>query len=361
MKSNLANLFRQLLDVASQKEVEPYVVGGFVRDLLLQNCTIDNFDNSKDPDVDLVLEVETDDFSIGLQDRFSGKLLSYPNFLSKKLLIEDQQKWGISEIDILRARTEKYTNPGSLPVVVAGSLVNDLSRRDFTINALACKLTDFVSSKTTEDVRLNLIFEGSSLDDLKNKVLRIFHEDSFVDDPTRLYRVVRYAGRLNFEFESATQKAFLSAIETGALETISAQRRSQELKKIFSEKHSKDIWLMVNQYDLFGEQEKQLLPDLKLIDLLEDLDSCNSLIGYSKVIACLLLLIYLAEDQKRNEILTFFNITKKEKRLLLQELASMEAQRFDVMSDTTLLAASAVYRDTREHTRIQSILAGRAD
>jgi tRNA nucleotidyltransferase (CCA-adding enzyme) len=121
-------------------------------------------------------------------------------------------------IDVVMARRETYPAPGALPEVTPGDLEDDLRRRDFTVNAIAV------------DAAGTLHAAPAALDDLAARRLRIFHAASFRDDPTRLWRLVRYAVRLGFTPEPATDRLAAEAVTRGALATVSGDRLGAELR-----------------------------------------------------------------------------------------------------------------------------------
>jgi tRNA nucleotidyltransferase (CCA-adding enzyme) len=126
--------------------------------------------------------------------------------------------------DIATARRETYEHPGALPTVTPAPLNDDLGRRDFTVNAIAIDL---------DTGRLEA-FPGA-LEDLLSHTLRILHDASFIDDPTRLLRLARYASRLRFGIEPRTKELALAAVRQGALDTVSGARVGAELRLVVRE------------------------------------------------------------------------------------------------------------------------------
>ena len=129
--------------------------------------------------------------------------------------------WGYGRIDIAERRAESYAAPGALPDVRPGSPEEDLRRRDFTVNAIALPLHGAENE--------GLISVHGALDDLRAGILRVLHERSFIDDPTRILRLARYASRLGFEIEPGTRALAEEAVAQGALGTISGDRIGSEL------------------------------------------------------------------------------------------------------------------------------------
>jgi tRNA nucleotidyltransferase (CCA-adding enzyme) len=129
--------------------------------------------------------------------------------------------WQYGRIDIAERRAESYPAPGALPEVRPGSFEDDLRRRDFTVNAIALPLHGAQSE--------GLVSVEGALDDLRAGVLRVLHERSFIDDPTRVVRLARYAARLGFEIEPRTRELAEQALTGGALDTVSGERVASEL------------------------------------------------------------------------------------------------------------------------------------
>jgi tRNA nucleotidyltransferase/poly(A) polymerase len=191
-------------EVAAEKDCSPYLVGGPVRDLLLGREAID---------VDLTLEDGASALARGLAKRVEGRVHSFPQFLTYKVTAV-----GLPDIDIATARKERYRKPGALPTVTAGRLKDDLLRRDFSINAIAFDiLTGELHDPTGGE------------QDLDAGQVRVLHDASFLDDPTRIFRAVRLAVRLGFRLEPQTEELMRSAIAGGAMETVSKERLWREL------------------------------------------------------------------------------------------------------------------------------------
>ena len=189
---------------ATEKNVRPFLVGGPVRDALLGRAAFD---------IDLTLEADSVVFARALAKRINGRVKSFPQFLTYKVIAAD-----LPEIDIATARKERYRKPGALPTVSEGKLRDDLLRRDFTVNAIAFDLID-----------ARLVDPSGGEHDVRARVIRILHDESFIDDPTRILRAIRLAVRLGFTIEPGTAQRMRDAIESGALGTIARERIWREL------------------------------------------------------------------------------------------------------------------------------------
>ena len=193
------------------------VVGGAVRDRLLGL-------RAAHRDVDVI--VEGDAVALARRAATSGALTLKLHERFETATLETPDGWSI---DLARARRETYRRPGALPEVSPATLEEDLSRRDFTINAMAVEL-----SGAGAGVRMHDPFGGAA--DLARRVLRVLHPRSFEDDPTRALRAVRYAARLRLGLETRTRGWLGAAVFGGALETVSGDRLRRELDRTLSER-----------------------------------------------------------------------------------------------------------------------------
>ncbi|WP_445150234.1 hypothetical protein [Baekduia sp. Peel2402] len=180
---------------------EAWIVGGAVRDALLGRPL------GPDVDVTVVGDPEPIALALGAVAESHGRFGTY---------VVRTAEGG--EVDVVTARSETYGGPGALPDVTPGDLEDDLLRRDFTVNALALNAEGALHAAP------------AALDDLEARRLRVFHAASFRDDPTRLWRLVRYAVRLGFVPEPATDRLAQEAVQRGALETVSGERLGAELR-----------------------------------------------------------------------------------------------------------------------------------
>lgn len=190
-----------------------YLVGGTVRDLLLGTGI---------KDLDMMVEGDTA-ARVGtrLQQALGGTLSFHADFGTCTLTLADGQT-----IDLATAREELYARPGALPEVASSDLRRDLGRRDFTINAIAARVHPPPPA---------LIDPHNGSEDLVRRQLRILHPLSFIEDPTRILRGARLAGRLGFEFEPLTRQAALEALAEGSARHVSHARMRAELELTLAE------------------------------------------------------------------------------------------------------------------------------
>ena len=187
-----------------------YLVGGIVRDLML------DFDNL---DVDLVVEGDGIAFARALGARMGGRYKAHPRFGVAVVTLPDGRK-----VDVATARVEYYEQPAALPVVEMSDIRTDLSRRDFSINAMAVQLNG-------EGAWRLLDFFGARRD-LKDKVLRALHNLSFVEDPTRAFRAVRFSERYGFTIGAQTRTLLDHAVRGNLIDRLSGSRLFTELRLI---------------------------------------------------------------------------------------------------------------------------------
>jgi tRNA nucleotidyltransferase (CCA-adding enzyme) len=191
---------------ALEGEDTVYVVGGAVRDLLL----------GREPhELDFVVEGD----ALEVARRIGGRVIAHERFGTATVSLDG------ATFDLASARRERYPRPGALPEVELGAtLREDLERRDFTVNAIALHLRDG-----------ELTWLPGAREDLDARRLRVLHDGSFVDDPTRLLRLARYSARLGFEPEEHTDRLAAEAIDQGALDTVTGSRLGAELRLLLQE------------------------------------------------------------------------------------------------------------------------------
>ncbi len=206
--------FKMLGVKAERLGFNAYLVGGGVRDLLLKQ---------KSFDLDIVVQGDAILLAKALVLGFESRLVTYPQFGTATVKFPN----GVV-LDFASARSEHYPHPGALPIVKKGLLKEDLSRRDFTINALAVSLNPDCFGQLED-------FYGGH-EDLKNKKVRILHSKSFIDDPTRILRALRFASRFNFQLEANTLQLLKDALAKNAPAAVKGPRYFAEFRKIFSEK-----------------------------------------------------------------------------------------------------------------------------
>jgi tRNA nucleotidyltransferase (CCA-adding enzyme) len=236
---------------------EPYegvfLVGGTVRDIVLGEPSFD---------VDIVVEGDAIALARALAEALGGRVRTHDKFGTAVVLYGDKQ-W----VDVATARTESYAQPAALPSVEHASLQEDLFRRDFTINAMA------VSLKGEDLGHLVDPFEGKS--DLEAGRLRVLHEGSFVDDPTRIFRAIRYENRHGFRMDEDTVSLARAAIGQGLVGRLSGARLREELTALLDEGGVDHSIERLGELGLAKAVHPRLTADdesARLVERLRDLD-----------------------------------------------------------------------------------------
>ncbi|MEN8171731.1 MAG: CBS domain-containing protein [Chloroflexota bacterium] len=234
------SLLKLLADLAHQEHQALYIVGGFVRDLLLGHPSLD---------FDLVVEGDAIKLARAAQSKFGGRITTHKRFGTAKWYLDDiddpqiggaNRDYPLSTLDFITARTEFYTHPTALPTVERGSIKLDLHRRDFTINTLALRLDGRHYGEQHD--------YWGGLNDLKKGIIRVLHSLSFVDDPTRMLRAVRYEQRYNFQFSERTLELVMEA--RPLLDRVSGDRIRHELNNIIDEECAHQIFTRLEALDL---------------------------------------------------------------------------------------------------------------
>lgn len=214
-----AALVRHVGHVSNRLGYRAFLVGGIVRDLLL---------GIKNLDLDIVIEGDAIKVGEELKDKLGGGIKVHKKFGTCKVTTEKGLK-----IDLATARKEVYEKPAALPTVEYSLLEDDLIRRDFTINAMAVSLN--------EDDFGDLVDLFGGEQDLKDGRIRILHDASFIDDPTRIFRAMRFEYRLKFSIDKHTKDLIAEAVKKKMLEKIGDYRTQNEMDLIMKEKEPLEI------------------------------------------------------------------------------------------------------------------------
>jgi len=213
-----------------------YIVGGSVRDLVLGRPVLD---------FDLVLEGDAMVLGRALATKFGGKLTVHTRFGTAKWFPggDTLQQPGLPDfIDLISARSEAYKHPAALPTVKPGIMADDIRRRDFTINALAVRLDGAHFGELRDEL--------GGMDDLHNGLVRVLHPRSFMDDPTRMFRAVRYEKRYDLKIEPQTLALVPEA--RPLIAKLSAQRVRHELDLILDEPNAEFMLARLGDLDLLN-------------------------------------------------------------------------------------------------------------
>ena len=226
-----------------------YAVGGFVRDLLMR---VENFD------VDIVVEGDGIRLAEEFEKKFPCRIRTHKKFGTAIILFPDGLK-----VDVATARLEVYDSPAALPTVERGSTKMDLYRRDFTINTLAIQLNPKAFGELID------FFGG--VRDIKEKVVRVLHNLSFVEDPTRVFRAIRFEQRLGFQIGKHTQNLMRNAVKMGFMDRLSGGRILSELILILQEGNPIPALKRMRDFNLFHFLHPHLKCDEEVENLFEQI------------------------------------------------------------------------------------------
>lgn len=213
LKKDVVRMLRSLGESGDELDLAVYAVGGFVRDLLLDQANYD---------IDITVEGDGILFAETFATKHDCRVKSHRKFGTAVIVFPDGFK-----IDVASTRLEYYETPGALPTVERSSLKMDLYRRDFTINTLAIRLNGAS--------RGMLVDYFGALKDLRERTIRVLHNLSFVEDPTRVFRAIRFEQRLKFRIAPHTENLIRNAVKMNFLEKLGGKRLLAELVHIFRE------------------------------------------------------------------------------------------------------------------------------
>ena len=291
------NLLRVIADVAAMLGYPIYMVGGSVRDLMLGR-PINDFD--------LTVEGDAGAFAEAMMRKLGGKVLKHSKFKTARWTPTESTFERLNVpilepdnfppfLDFVTARSETYSQPGALPKVKRSSLNDDLRRRDFTINAMAVRLDGTHFGELVDFI--------GGLADLERRLIRVLHPRSFVDDPTRMFRAVRYAGRYKFMIDADTLELFNDEAKS-VLADLSGERLRHEFDLIFEEANRLPIFDQVKELELLSVVHPALLDAdhkrlTKIVDKpaegLGDLD-VPDILSFKQTIGWILYLMDVEED-----------------------------------------------------------------
>ena len=288
---------RLITDALSDQKVDPWLVGGSVRDLLMDRTPAD---------LDVALVGGTTDTPSDLSKALGAELVAHSQFGTAKLKIGDDV------IDLAMARRESYAYPGALPAVAGGSIHDDLARRDFAFNAMAISLSHDSWGDLLDP------FEGKR--DLRSGVVRVLHPESFIDDATRILRAVRYAGRLGLTLEPGTRD--LLTRDLSYLETIKGDRIRHELERMFQEENVAPILQLAQHLGVLSA----IYPPLRLEgEVLHRLVQARITEGSERTAVFLSSLAYSVPEPQLSGLITRLNMGTRWSRIVRDTAAVREA------------------------------------
>ena len=277
-----------------------YLVGGTVRDILLGEP---NFD------VDVAVEGDAIELARSLADALDGRVRAHRKFGTAVVLYREDER-----VDVVTARTEFYDAPAALPSVEHATIREDLFRRDFTINAMA------VSLKGEDFGRLVDPFGGRR--DLEAKTIRILHNLSFIDDPTRIFRAIRYESRYGFRMDDHTQRLARGTIEMGLVGDLSSARLRDELVALLEEGDAGASILRLAELGAGAAIHPHLAADDEAVDLLGRMRRLNEHYG-TAVPSWRLAFAVLARHMPPDEVYAWLRRLKVQRRDLERVAAAV--------------------------------------
>lgn len=313
LNKDIVLLLREIGETAQDLDMTAYTVGGFVRDLLLQ---------IKNLDIDIVIEGDGIQFAREFVARKQASVRTHEKFATATVILPDGLR-----IDVATARLEYYEYPAAMPTVELSSIKLDLYRRDFTINAMAVQLNPD---------RFGILVDFfNSQNDLKERRIRVLHNLSFVEDPTRIFRAIRFEQRLDFTITRHAEKLIKNAVRMHMFDRFSGPRFFTELKLILSEDHPLASLRRIAYFKFFPFLWPDLRPNLKIdrrfihvitqaersvswFKLLYLQEKCDSWIVY---------LLAIFSRSKVRQLLNFcdrFELPEKQCKLLVRQKTEVE-------------------------------------
>ena len=291
LPQKLLSFLRLAGEVAQAQGQKLYLVGGVVRDLILGRPNLD---------FDLVVEGDAPRLARQLARASGEKVVVHRQFGTAKF------HRGDLSIDLVTARSETYSRPGALPEVQPGTINDDLFRRDFSVNAMAIALSLASFGELVDPYRGRV--------DLEQRLIRILHQRSFIDDATRILRALRYEQRLDFQLEEATER--LLREQKSMLDTISGDRLRHELELILKEEQPERI---LYRAEILGVLQ-ELHPSLKGNGWLTERFHQARRISPPDPALYLSLLLYRLTEEENERLLARLNIVGELGRNLRQVL-----------------------------------------
>jgi len=244
----IIELLKKIGRVAHDMGFGVFVVGGFVRDLLLRR---------ENDDIDIVIEGDGITFARAFAEMMGARINTYSKFGTSVIIFPDGFK-----VDVATARMEYYPSPAALPEVETSSIKLDLYRRDFTINTLAIRLAPDGFGTLTD------FFNGQR--DIKEKRIRILHNLSFVEDPTRVFRAIKFEQRFGFTIGKVTHEMIKNAIHLDVFRELGGLRVFNEFRQILEEENPIPAILRIFDLGLMGIIHSGIVKHNDLIDQLDE-------------------------------------------------------------------------------------------
>jgi len=313
---NLA-AFNALRRRALDQPTPIYLVGGPVRDALLGRSV---------NDLDFSVEGDAAALARWLANEIGGKTVVHSRFGTATVIAAG------SRTDLVTARRETYAHPGALPQVIPGDIRDDLARRDFSINALAIPLTG-------DPPRVLDHFGG--LEDLRLGVVRIIHDGSFIDDPTRVFRAIRYEQRLGFRIDESTLVQLKDAVDQGLVAGLSPDRLRHEVRRMLEEENPELALVRCLELGVL----QAVHPSLSNLDTLERLnaktDEIRTANEVEKSLVCLAAMVSCLSAREGEELINRLNMPEAWRRVVRDSIHLQSIA--DELNDESLSASQLVH------------------
>lgn len=286
---------------AERQGARAYLVGGLVRDMLVGHCNTD---------IDIVVEPAAIPLAQRLSRLLGGECVEYSKFGTATLTLSQGE-----HIDFVTARTEFYAMPAAMPDVENATIRQDLYRRDFTINTLAVALNP--------DQFGNLLDFFGGREDLKSGLVRVLYNLSFVEDPTRILRAIRFEQRYGFSLEEQTERFLRNALENSVLEKVSREKLRDELQMLLEEPPAARSILRMDELGVLPH----ILPRFQLtdrqIDVLRSLGQ-HELIGLDHSALLLPVLLLYRPFKDWPELIELLKLPRKHRDVALEIMTKAE-------------------------------------
>lgn len=318
LSGNLIEILKTIGKVATETGFRAYVIGGFVRDLLLYR---------KNEDIDIVVEGDGIAFAKKYAPLVGARTHIYGKFGTAVVIFPDGFK-----IDVASARMEYYKFPAALPTVEMSSIKLDLFRRDFIINTMAIQLNPD---------RFGILIDFfAAQKDIKEKAIKVLHNLSFVEDPTRIFRAIRFEQRFGFTIGKLTSGLIENAVKMDFFKRLSGRRVFSELRQILEEENPIFSIIRLNDYDLLKVIDPSITLNKEMISSLNSVKqviSWYSLLfleeSYMKWAVHFLALFGHCKMEITENVCARFEIAPRQKSIFCEERVEAERCLYRLESD----------------------------
>jgi tRNA nucleotidyltransferase (CCA-adding enzyme) len=324
----LQDILDRAEEISRQMGCLVYAAGGVVRDILL---------NTENLDLDLVVEGDGVALAMALGEAYDARVRVHPHFGTAEVIFPDDFK-----VDVATARVEFYEYPAALPKVESSSLRQDLYRRDFTINAMAVALDDERFGELID------YFGGRQ--DLQDRLIRVLYNLSFIEDPTRILRAVRFEQRYAFTIESQTLRLLKEAVNQQVLLKVSAERIWEELKHILMEPRAGEMLARLDELQVWPyvfpgvsyREVRQVLENLHRS--LETMGEWSLFRPAQRWLCCFIGVLHQAEPEVAGRLCDQYHLKKRQKERVIKTLLGWHEVAAGVRQDTDQDQASELAR-----------------